>query len=93
MLWRDTRGSVAAEYALIVALVGGGLALASATLGHAVKEAGEIHNFGPDGVKHVCTSNCHYADYDYCYSVNNTGDPATFSPAITGKCDGETPIS
>lgn len=38
-LWRDESGASAAEYALILAIVGTGIALASVTLGNNISNA------------------------------------------------------
>ena len=38
-VWKDEDGASAAEYALILAIVGTGIALAAVTLGEAISEA------------------------------------------------------
>lgn len=90
MFWRDQRGVAVAEYALILALVGAFMALASLALGRAVASQMEIANYGPDGVRHVCTSNCQFDYVDYCAAVVHMDDTPgltkpTFSPALSSN--------
>jgi pilus assembly protein Flp/PilA len=52
-LLRDDRGATAAEYAIILAIIGGAIAVGSLALGGAVSQsinrsAGEIRNCGGD---------------------------------------------
>lgn len=98
-MWRNQSGAAAAEYALILALLGGALGLGSIVLGHSVSAQMGITAYGPDGTAYVCTANCQFDFKDYCSAIAHQGEPVgirpTFSPALPNgaKCNGETPIS
>jgi Flp pilus assembly pilin Flp len=94
-LLRDGRGASVAEYALVLALIAAPIALAMAMFGAPIRAEGLIQNVGPDGVVHRCLTRCQYEYKDYCAAVShkNDAEPPTFSPAITGTCNGETPLS
>lgn len=92
MLLRDQRGAAAAEYALLLAIVGGTMALASTALGGAVSNAGAIQATGADGKVYTCTANCQFNDQDICWAMWRSKEetPApTFTPALpatNGTC-------
>lgn len=50
--WREERGAAAAEYALLLAIIAAGLAIAAGTLGseisEAMNESAECIDLGPD---------------------------------------------
>lgn len=87
-LIRDESGAAAAEYGLILACLGGVIALASLGLGAASSTAMDWrHTTGPDGVVHTCTANCKFIYQDYCQTIHDIGTgmatPApTFVPAL-----------
>jgi pilus assembly protein Flp/PilA len=54
-LWRDESGASAAEYALILAIVGTGIAIAAITLG---TEIGGAMNGAANCIKTPNTTNC-----------------------------------
>lgn len=96
-LLKDRSGAAAAEYALILAVIGGSIVLASQALGGAIQRAGEIQTIGPGGTAYRCTSNCQYDYKDYCALVSHKNDasPPVTVPALPSgaKCDGETALS
>lgn len=98
-MWRDQSGSTATEYALLLALLGGALGLASIALGHSVEAQMGTTAYGPDGTAYVCKTNCQFDFKDYCSAIAHQNEPVamrpTFSPALPAgaKCNGETPIS
>lgn len=65
-LLRNKRGDVAAEYALIVALIAVPVGLASMVLWPAIALQASIHAIGPDGRAYVCKDKCMFEYYDYC---------------------------
>jgi Flp pilus assembly pilin Flp len=88
-LWRDQRGVAAAEYALILAVLGGLFALASLGLGRAVASQMQIATYSPGGTRYVCTDRCQMEYEDYCAAVDaSKAGLATFSPALptSAKC-------
>jgi Flp pilus assembly pilin Flp len=99
-LIRDASGASAAEYALIVALIGAPIVLASMAFGPPVRTVMGVRTIGPDGVEHVCVSgSCSPVVADYCEAVFETkvipaNPPPVFVPALgsDAECDGSTPV-
>lgn len=86
-LLRDKSGVAAAEYALIVAVIGGAMAIAALVLGDSLSKAvpNAASFYGPNGVKYTCTANCQFEDLNFCSahreSVGRPEGPV-FSPAL-----------
>lgn len=65
-LLRNKRGDVAAEYALIVALIAAPVGLATMVLWPAIAIQMSIHAIGPNGQVYICKDKCMFEYYDYC---------------------------
>lgn len=85
-LFRDTRGASAAEYALIVAIIGAPLAIAALVFGDRIGNVmpNTSRVYGPGGTIYTCTANCQYEDLNYCSAHRpQPGEPGpVFSPAL-----------
>ena len=66
---RDNRGAAASEYALIVALMGAGLYIATTFITAAVSSQMDIRTVGPGGRVYVCVENCQFEYKDYCIAA------------------------
>lgn len=87
-LLTNDSGASAAEYALIVAVFGTAIAIASVAMGPVLRDANPAtpNGFlGPGGTRYRCIAQCQYEDYYYCSAHRvKAGDPTApvFSPAL-----------